>query len=207
MDRTMSNTMPENSPHFIGKMAASTAEDAPEHWVGGDGGPLIILQASAAALWQGAMGSEDDLSGAGEDVIEIDAQDAHLYPPDEVAFETDADAAFLCGNYITRRYDRDMLVLEDSEWAGRLFFLPSGAVGVVQVQCIVDDLPAAIQKALQSESERSGAFQMQDDGLRLMVGADTGTDSTYRYLDVPFSPGSKRWQRYEFDLGWIFIIK
>ncbi len=203
----MNISMPENSPYFIGKMAASTVDDASKHWVGGDGGPLVLLQASAAAQWQGAMGTEDDFSGAGENVIEVDAQDAHLYPANEVGFETDSDAAFFGGDYRIRRYDRDMLVLEDSEWAGRIFVLPTGAVGVVQVQCIVDDLPAAVQQVIDGEPERSGVFQMEDDGLRLMVGADTGTDSTYHYLDVPFAPGIKQWKRYEFELGWIYTLE
>ena len=157
--------------------------------------------------WQGAEGSEDDFGGAGEDVIEIDAQDAHLYLPGEVAFETDSDAAFLCGNSLTRRYDRDMLVLEDSEWTGRVFVLPSGAVGIVQVQHVVDDLPTAIRQALDKEPEQSGMFEMQDDSLRLMVGADTGTNSTYRFVDIPFAPGVKRWKRYEFEFGWIYTLE
>ncbi len=203
----MENFVPENSPHFIGKMAASTEDDAPEHWVGGDGGPLIILQASAAVQWQGALGSEDDVGDNDEDIVAIDAHDAHLYAADEIAYSTDLDTAFLGGNYIIRRYDRDMLVLEDSEWTGRLFVLPSGAVGVVQVQCIVENLPEVIRQATQSEPEHSGVFEMQDDSLRLMVGADTGTDSSYRYLDVPFAPGVKRWKRYEFELGWIYIVE
>jgi len=189
-------------------MVASTAEDDSKNWVGGDGGPLIVLQASAFPKWQGAVGSEDDLSDDGEDVIEISAEDAHLYAPGEVAFQTDSDAAFLCEDYFIRRYDRDMLVLEDSEWSGRFFLLESGGVGIVQVQCRIDNLPEVIQKALQAEPERVGLFQMQDETLRLMVGADTSEDSCgYGFSDVPLMPGNKQWKRYEFEMGWLFVIE
>ena len=198
---------PEDSPYFVGRMAASTIDDAPEHWVGGDGGPLVLLQSSAAAKWQGALGSEDDWSGIGDDVVEINAEEAHLYPPEEIGYESDSDAAFLGGDYLLRRYSRDMLVLEDSEWTGRLFLLPGGAVGIVQVQCIVENLPEVIQQTLQGKPKQSGVFQMEDDSLRLMVGADTETDSVYRSLSIAFAPGVKQWKRYEFDLGWITTLE
>ena len=198
---------PEDSPYFIGGMAASTVDDASEHWVGGDGGPLVLLQSSAAAKWQGSLGSEDDWSSAEDDVVEINAEEAHLYPPEEIGYESDSDAAFLGGDYLLRRYDRDMLVFEDSEWSGRLFVLPSGAVGIVQVQCIIENLPEVIQQVLQGEPERSGVFQMEDDSLKLVVAADTETDRDCRSLSISFAPGIKQWKRYEFDLGWIHTLE
>lgn len=186
-------------------MAASSAEDDDKNWVGGDGGPLVVLQSSAAVQWQGALGSEDDLSGD-DSVIEIDAESAHLYVPGEVAFENDNDAAFLCGDYVTRRYGRDMLVLDDSEWSGRLFLLPSGAVGVVQVQCRVENLPDAVSRAAQAEPEKSGPFHVQDGTLRLLVGADSGDGSVYGYSEVPVSPGVKRWSLHPFEYGSVFLL-
>ena len=195
-------------PLFLGNMAAETAEDEDRNWVSGDGGPLVVLQASAVPKWQGAMGSEDGLSDDDEDVTEVNAEAAHLYPPGEVTFETDYDAACFCGDYVTRRYDLDMLVLEDSEWSGRFLLLESGGVGVVQVQCRIDNLPEAIEKALLTEPGRTGVFQMQAAGLRLMVGADTHEDCCgYGFSDVPVTPGGKHWKRYEFESGWLFVIE
>ncbi len=195
-------------PLFLGNMANSTVDDDDKHWVGGDGGPLIVLQTSVIPQWQGAMGSEDDLSDDREELVDVSAEDAHLYAPGEVAYETDSDAAFLCGEYLTQRYGRDMLVLEDSSWSGRFFLFGLGEIGIVQVQCLTNNLPKLIQETLRTEPDQTGPFQMQDEGLRLMVGADTSEDACgYGFSEVLLMPGSKQWKRYETEWGWLFVIE
>ena len=64
---------------------ASKAADA--IWIGGDGGPLIVLQDHAAQQWQGAS----------------------------VLGDSDYLAILAAEDYVIQRYSRDMIVLEDSE--------------------------------------------------------------------------------------------
>jgi hypothetical protein len=75
-------------------------------WIQGDGGPTVVLQASAAARWQGAALFDDSLMSGG-------------------SVETDYDAICRCEDGVTviERYGWDMLVLSDSEWA--TCFVPS----------------------------------------------------------------------------------
>ncbi len=150
------------------------------------------------------MGSQDEFS---DEAIEVDAADIHLYAQDEVGFDSDSEAAFLCGDYITQRYGRTMLVLEDSEWgSGRLFALPTGQVVVVQ-QCHIDpQLPDIVVRAGQAQPERSFAFKLEDTSLRLLVASDTGQGEVYGYMDVSAVPGEKRCDLYRFNDGLVLVL-
>ena len=177
----------ENHPLFIGNMPASTEDDDPKHWVGGDGGPLVVLQSGAAAKWQGALDFDNSQMNGG-------------------SAATDYDAVCSAEDYVIQRYDRDMLVLEDSEWSARMFLLPGGIVGVVQVTCIVENLPTVIEHLRTSRPERSLNFSVEDSSLRLLVGADDGAGEIYGFVDVPITPGMKRCDIYAFDEGDVYIL-
>tara|TARA_R110002072_G_scaffold86855_3_gene196076 strand:+ start:225 stop:581 length:357 start_codon:yes stop_codon:yes gene_type:complete len=84
-------------------------------WVQGDGGPVILLQEGAIPLWRGAADFERSLLEGGD--LETD-YDVICEAPELSAI---------------RHHERDMLVLSDCSWHARLFALPGGEVGVLQI--------------------------------------------------------------------------
>ena len=124
------------------------------------------------------------------------------------SIETDYDVICECTGEVClmRRYERDMLVLSDSEWAGRMLALPSGQIKVVQSFYEADDLPNITERADQSEPSRSFAMVIDDDTLRLLVGAEDGDGSTYGNVEVPVRPGIKRCDVHVFDDGVVVTI-
>lgn len=142
-------------------------------WIGGDGGPLIVLQASAVSQWQGAADFNNSLMSGG-------------------SVETDYDVICQAGDYVIRHRDRDMLVLDDSEWSGQMLLLPSGGVAVVQGYSGSNGFADILARAAQAEPEQSSSFVVEDDALRLLVGADDGEGGLYGFVDVPVTSGIKR---------------
>jgi hypothetical protein len=163
--------------------------------VGGDGGPLIVLQAAAVPLWQGARNFEHSVMNGGQ-------------------IETDYD--FICDwqgtEYIRviTRYGRDLLVLWNCEWGA--IFLPPDSLSLppdalVLTRCFHEDdlpdiLPKIMERIQQGEPHCSLLFNAQDTTLRLQVGADSAEPSyLYDYMDISVSSGMKRCDFYlvEYD--------
>jgi RNAse (barnase) inhibitor barstar len=154
--------------------------------VGGDGGPLVVLQATAIPQWQGARNFENSLMNGGN-------------------VETDYD--IICngqgteGICVVNRYGRDLLALWDCEFGAtllppHLLLLPPDAL--VFTQCYPQDdlpdiLPQILEHIQQREPRQSLLFNVQDTMLRLQVGADGSEPSAvYGNLDIPVAPGIKR---------------
>jgi hypothetical protein len=77
-----------------------TGRLARDAWISGDGGPIVLLQSTAAAAWRGATDSGVMAGGTVED---------------------DYDVICRCADGVTvlRRHDRDMAVLGDAETGAR----------------------------------------------------------------------------------------
>ncbi|MEO7715888.1 MAG: Imm21 family immunity protein [Capsulimonas sp.] len=158
--------------------------------VGGDGGPLIVIQASAVPLWQGASDFENSLMNGGD--VETD-------------YDVICDLPGELGVGMVTRYEREMLVLWDSEFSATR--LPSEALSLAPDVIVLtmayhpDDLPGIlpiIAECVQAGApERSLPFFVQDEMLRLQVGADCAEPSyLYQYLDIPIAPGRKQCEIY-----------
>ena len=159
-------------------------------FIGGDGGPMIVLQATAIAQWQGANNFENSLMNGG-------------------SVETDYDV--ICASedagYAIKRHGQDMLVLDDSEWGAWIFTLPSGVIAIVQQFVGDDDINTVIERATQKRPSKSFAIDIQDTSLRLLVGAEDGSGKTYGYKDVPITPGTKRCDVFSSSDELVVIIK
>ncbi len=151
--------------------------------VGGDGGPLIVLQASAVAQWQGANDFDNSLMGGGNIETDYDVVCAH---------DT--------GGVVTR-YDREILVLWDSEFGAG--FLPPEPLSLSSDALVIslcfhpDDfaeiLPAIVERVGMGQPEQSSLFNIQDTMLRLQVAADNADPSyLYNFIDTPVTPGLRQ---------------
>lgn len=158
--------------------------------VGGDGGPLIVLQASAIALWQGASDFNNSLMSGGN-------------------VETDYDVICQCEKEVTliKRYDRDMLVLWDSEWGGHIIALPSGEIIITQGCFDIEELPDLSNRQALGNSLRSFPSDIQDTSLRLLVGADDGNGKTWEYSDVDVIPRVRNCDVYSSGEYYVVIMK
>lgn len=134
-----------------------------------DGGPAIILQASAASKWTGADDFDNSRMSAG-------------------AVETDYDVACEAEEWRIERHGREMLVL--IEKGGAMFALPSGVVvfsrrdggraaNTRAAEALLNDLSPA----------ETFPFHIQDTTLRLLPAADDGDGSVFGYVEVPVRPG------------------
>jgi hypothetical protein len=161
-----------------------------KEYVAGDGGPLVVLQALAVPKWQGAADFDNSLMNGG-------------------TVETDYDVICDCKTNHLERYGRDMLVLNDSEWAGRMFALPSGDVVVVQHFYVSDELPSISERIAQYPPKRTFPMKVEDASLRLLVGADEGASPTrvYGHQDVAIAPGMKRCELHTFDDALAIVIR
>ena len=144
-------------------------------FIGGDGGPMVVLQASAVSKWQGAADWDNALMNGGN--VETDY--------DVICEHEDTGSAI-------KRYNRDMLVLDDSEWGAYIFALPSGAVAIVQQFGGDNNINAIMERVTQKRPSKSFPIDIQDSSLRLLVGAEDGSGQSYGYKDVPITPGKKR---------------
>ena len=155
--------------------------DAKHVCVGGDGGPLVVLQGSATSQWQGASDFDNSLMGGGDT-------------------ETDYDIACGTGGIVTR-YDREILVLWDSEFGAS--FLPPEPLSLPLDALVIslcfhfadfaEILPAIVERLRAGEPEHSSLFNIQDTTLRLQVAADNAEpDYIYTFIDVAVSPGQRQ---------------
>jgi len=142
-------------------------------WVQGDGGPLVVLQATAAVHWRGAADYQNSLMAGG-------------------TVETDYDVICRCpdGVMVIERYGRDMLVLSDSEWPG--CFVPATGEVVIVQSFGSDRTPRELvdRALLHAPSERL-RLTLRDPGLRLLAGADDGQGATYGFSEIEAAPGEK----------------
>ena len=148
-------------------------------WVHGDGGPLILLQGGAVPLWRGAGRN-----------------------PNEAA---DYDAICRCSDGVTviERHGREMLVLTDNEWAG--CFVTSDLGEVVIAQPMGSDEPIAdlVARITAAPPDETLRIRIVDGRLRLLPGADSGTDGIYGFAEAEIPPGEKTcevWYRKEVQI-------
>lgn len=143
------------------------------NWISGDGGPAVVLQSAAAAVWDGTQ--------------------------TEGVAETDYDA--ICaieedGIHVLRRHERDMLVLSDCENSSAFVKLPGGEIAILQAFDLQDDPQVFVKTLDRSAPDAAYELQIVDPFLRLLVGADTGDGSVYGYEDCPVAPGRYQVQVY-----------
>jgi hypothetical protein len=138
-------------------------------WVMGDGGPLVLLQETTVPLWTGAA------PGAGAGV------------------ESDYDAICRCpdGASVIRRHGRELMVLADSEWAGRFFPTPPGEVVVVQPFGCDEAIESLVRRVTATPPTETLRMTVQDRRLRLLPGADSGRDPLYGFAEAEVTPGAK----------------
>ena len=161
-----------------------------DNWIGGDGGPLIVLQAGALPHWRGAADFEQSLMNGGP-------------------LETDYDLICDCDDYHMHRHGRDMLVLDDCEWVGRIFRHDHGVIVVEQCYYASEDLTDIVQQTQMAQPEISFPITVEDHRLRLLVGADDGNDAnddSYGFSEVDIEPGPKRCDVYRFDHALVITI-
>lgn len=143
-------------------------------WISGDGGPLIILQKSVCAYWQDASDFENSKMNGG-------------------AIETDYDKICQCTDSVTvlNCYDHDMIVLTDSEWAGR--FYPSDANEAIVIQSFGagDNIHQIVNRCRNDQPTKLKDFVLKDQTMRLLVGAESGDAEEYGYAEITITPGKK----------------
>ena len=143
-------------------------------WIGGDGGPAIVVQESVLPKWNVDCGTTD--------------YDAICGPEDGIA--------------VIQRYDRDIIVLSDCSWVTCAVSTPSG-ICLVQV-CGSNRTPIEIAMDLTSTACHNPLTFQNDDGcLRLMVGATIAADSTYPHHDFHLAIGMYRLDTYVTDEAYV----
>jgi hypothetical protein len=158
--------------------------------IGGDGGPAIVLQVSAAMQWQGAADFDQSLMSGG-------------------STETDYDVVCRCedGVSLIERYDRHMLVLSDSEWG--TCFAPSASDEIILVQWFGFDgtLSELVSQTTAAPPSATLGFTMCDPALRLLVGADDGNGEMYGFSEVSVFPGEYMCLIYYSEEAQVVILK
>jgi len=162
-----------------------------EQRIGGDGGPLIVIQQGAVSKWQGAANFENSLMNGG-------------------TIETDYDVICEIGDAkipaLLHRHDRDMLVFTDSEWSGGIFTLGPSIVIVQFYYYDEGALPDIVERARKSDPADSFDFLALDSTMRLQVGADDGGAENYGFAEVSVVPGKMRCNTYRFDDGIVALL-
>ena len=161
--------------------------DTTETWIGGDGGPLVLLQAGAIAAWRGAADFNVSRMNGG-------------------TVETDYDVICEATSPLVHRHGRDMLVLDDSSWSGRLFAAPDGRIVVEQPYYGDGAEGDLLTRAAAREPTARFAFSVLDDRLRLQVGADGAEAANYGCAEVAITPGTWRCAAYRDDAGFGIIL-
>lgn len=150
----------------------------------------MVLQASAVEAWTGAADFDNSLMQGG-------------------TVETDYDVICRCPEGVTkiRRYDRDMLVLCDSEWRSR--FVPGslGEVCVLQYFGVGEGPEDLVTRLRARTPDLVVPFELRDRELRLMVGADSGRDSIYESSAATAQPGPKVCLVYLDEGGQLVVIQ
>ena len=144
-------------------------------WIAGDGGPTIVLQSTAAALWDGTVTSTTDGTATDYDVIcDVPAEGIHLI----------------------ERHHRQMLVMSDSSWSCAFVKLDSGEIAVLQATSLEGEPQPYVQNLRQAPPDAVYEMRVDDPVLRLLVGADTGNGDVYGYDDCPIAPGQYQVRAY-----------
>ncbi len=158
------------------------------NWIRGDGGPLVVLQESAALRWKGAAGF--GLMQGGN-------------------VETDYDVICRCndGINVIQRHGRDMLVLSDSEW--KACFVPASVGEVALIQWFDSDssLDELVGRLTAAPPSATLNFTMMDTALRLLVGADDGKGATYGFSELKVRPGEKVCDVYFCDEAQLAVMR
>lgn len=157
-------------------------------WIGGDGGPLVVLQATAAAAWRGAEQFEESLTGGG-------------------TIENDYDLVCQAEGHRARRHGRDLLVLDDSSWSARMLRLTDGTVIVEQAYYADEASPNVLDRLAAVPPRDTFAIEVEDDRLRLVVGADDGDGAEYGAAEVSITPGRKRCAVYVTDSTFAIVVR
>ena len=142
-------------------------------WIAGDGGPTIVLQSTAATLWDGTVTS--DVTETDYDVICALVED---------------------GIHILERHGRQMLVMSDSSWSCTFIKLESGEIAILQNINIEGDPTPFVENLRLEEPNSVEEIQVDDPFLRLLVGADVGDGNVYDYDDCEITPGIYQVQVY-----------
>jgi len=162
----------------------------PEGWVQGDGGPIVVLQASAATAWRGAAGTDPRPRGGS-------------------AVETDYDAIGRCDDGVTvlERHGRAMLVLSDSSWPARFVSSPRGEVVIAQPIGVDESPDAWVAKVTSRPPAETRTLTLLDDRLRLLVGADDGAGGTYGFAETRVTPGEKACEVWWSREGFVVVLR
>jgi hypothetical protein len=151
-----------------------------ENWIAGDGGPIVILQSGALPNWKGAADFDQSIMNGG-------------------SLETDYDVICNCDNHHIYLHNRDMLVLDDSEYSARILRLDSRTIMVEQVYYISEEFQNVVQQVVQAQPKQTFSITIKDDHLRLLVGADSADGNLYGFSEIDIAPGPKRCDVYSFD--------
>ncbi|MBC8135121.1 MAG: hypothetical protein H8F28_04435 [Fibrella sp.] len=160
------------------------------HEIIGDGGPVIVLQATAAARWQGAMDFDNSLM-------------------EGVAVETDYDVICAAESVLLHRYDRDMLVVDASgSTQGAMYQLSDGTILVSEG---VMDAVSDWETIRASAPAEYFTFYIHDEFLRLIAGADAGDGAGFPYVpprrvDLFVTPGMWKCDVFDVDNGCILHL-
>lgn len=152
-------------------------------WIAGDGGPTVVLQSTAAALWNGTLTS----------AVEETDYDVICAPRED-------------GIHVLQRHGRHMLALSDSSWSCTFVKLDSGELAILQNIALEGDLQPYVQHLLHDQPNSVAEMRVDDPVLRLLVGADTGDGSVYGYDDCAIVPGLYQVRVYLTSLAYVAIL-
>ena len=140
--------------------------------------------------WQGAADFDNSLMSGG-------------------SVETDYDVICQCEEGVTviERYDRDMLVLQDDEWAA--CFAPSDTGKVIVVQWFGSDseLSELVSRLTAAPPSKTETFTVRDTTLRLLVGADDGSGEMYGFSEAEVVPGKRVCEVYYSDEAQVVVLR
>ncbi|HLW67038.1 MAG TPA: Imm21 family immunity protein [Gemmataceae bacterium] len=160
------------------------------NWIRGDGGPLVCLQKSAALQWRGASDFDNCLMNGG-------------------SVETDYDVICRRKDSVTvmKRYDRDFLVLDDSEWDACFVPSPKADAVIVQVygsDCEPDEI---VERLTACHPTRTFPFVIHDTAIRLLVGADNGDGSVWGLAELAVTAGEKACHVYQSEEAQVILLR
>ncbi len=157
-------------------------------WIGGDGGPLVVLQAKTASAWRGADRFEESLTGGG-------------------TLENDYDVACSADGHKAMRHGQDFLVLDDASWPARMLRAADGTVVIEQAYYEDEQAPRLLDRLAALSPQTTFEIDVQDDRLRLLVAADDGDGKGHGSAEVTISPGLKQCAVYVTDSTFALVVR
>lgn len=157
-------------------------------WIGGDGGPLVVLQTKAASAWRGANRFEESLTGGG-------------------TLENDYDVACAADGHKATRHGQDFLVLDDASWPARMLRASDGTIVIEQAYCEDDQAAGLLDRLAALSPQVTFEIDVQDDRLRLLVAADDGDGKDHGAAEVSISPGLKQCAVYVTDSTFALVVR